>query len=367
MAVDDPTAQPSPIDITQLAQVRVPLEDAGAAFETRDASGRTPIVLVPLRNLRIRFDLLGGAAGLVILGSVATALGWNAALSMLCFALAIVLCGVGLMSAFFVRVPEGTTALLVSGGRHLGVLGPGPHVVPPWIVVSHVVTRRQIPFALPRVVAPTHDNVSASIDALATFSIADPARFVYSIAVPDFDLVLQATCAQATRSLIRGESWSSVLDLSADQAATLRLAIDTDVRAYGVQIDHLNITHARPDPAFMQAEEGRQLAVVQRAEQAERQTLAEHRQHDQDALFDLRLSHLEEALGRYPHAANWEWQGAQLDVVRALASNGRAVVQLGRPADVLSALLLHLAGDTPAANGDAPPVNPPPPPQEQRS
>jgi hypothetical protein len=101
----------------------------------------------------------------------------------------------------------------------------------------------------------------------------------------------------------------------------------------------------------LQAEEARQLAIVQRAEQIERQALAERRQRDEGALIDLRLSHLEQALERYPAAANWEWQGAQLDVARALATNGRAVLQLGRPTDVLSALLLQQ---------QAPPVVPTP-------
>ena len=346
---------------TQLAQVRVPLQDAGSTFESRDASGRTPVVLVPLRNLRIRFDLLAIAAGLLGLGILSALFGWHFLLTGAAFVGAAVLAALALTSAFFVRVPEGTTAMLVQSGRHLSALDPGAHVVPPWIVVSHVVTRRQVPFGLPRVEAPTQDNVSATIDALATFSIADPARFVYSISVPDFDLVLQAACSQALRTLVRTQTWASILDLSGDQAEILRAAIDADVRTYGVQIDHLSITHARPEPAFMQAEQARQLAVVQRAEQIERQALAERRQRDEGALIDLRLSHLEQALQRYPAAANWEWQGAQLEVARALAGNGRAVVQLGRPTDVLSALLLQQPGPpATAANGEEPEVRPTP-------
>ena len=301
------------------------------------------------------------AAVLALAGIVTLLFNWSFLLTVAAFVAALLFAALGLTSAFFVRVPEGTNAMLVQGGRHLGVLAPGPHVVPPWIVVSHVVTRRQVPFALPRIEAPTQDNVAATIDALATFSIADPARFVYSIAVPDFDLVLQAACAQASRSLIRSQSWSTILDLSIDQAETLRAAIDADVHTYGVHIDHLSITHARPGPAFLQAEEGRQLAIVQRAEQTERQVLAERRQRDAGALIDLRLAQLEQALEHYPAAANWEWQGAQLDVARALASNGRAVLQLGKPTDVLSALLLQQQQGpavAPAANGEQPEVHP---------
>src|SRR4051794_2979342 len=303
MADSDPGAPDAGIAPTQLAQVRVPLEDAGAVVESRDANGRTPVVLVPLRNLRIRFDFLGIAAVLVLFGIVTLLFNWSFLLTVAGFVAALVFAALGLTSAFFVRVPEGTNAMLVRSGKHLDVLPPGPHAVPPWIVVSHVVTRRQVPFALPRVETPTLDNVAATIDALATFSIADPARFVYSIAVPDFDIVLQGACAQAARSLVRTQTWSTILDLGTDQAEILRAAIDADVRAYGVQIDHLSITHARPGPAFLQAEEARQLAIVQGAEQIARQALAERRQRDEGALIDLRLGHLEQALEHYPAAA----------------------------------------------------------------
>src|SRR3954469_22243315 len=110
MAVDDPNASLTSADGAQLAQIRVPLEDAGAVFESRDASGRTPVVVVPLRNLRIRFDFLAVAGGLVVLGSLALAFNWNGLLIVLSFGAAVVLTGLALMSAFFVRVPEGTNA-----------------------------------------------------------------------------------------------------------------------------------------------------------------------------------------------------------------------------------------------------------------
>ena len=39
-------------------------------------------------------------------------------------------------------------------------------------------------------------------------------------------------------------------------------------------------------------------------------------------------------LAEFPRAAEWDWQSEQLEVVRALASNTRAVVQLGQLTDV---------------------------------
>jgi hypothetical protein len=73
----------------------------------------------------------------------------------------------------------------------------------PWIAVSHIVTRRQIPFELAGCEAPTRDNVRARMDLLLTFVIGDPGRFVYAIAAPDFDLVMQAAGHDGVRAIFR--------------------------------------------------------------------------------------------------------------------------------------------------------------------
>ncbi len=359
----------------QLGQERVPLHEASAVFETPDANGRTPIVLVPTRPLRLRLDLLGGAAALLVIGILAITLGSNFLLAIIAFAAAVVLAALGAFSAFMVRVPEGTTALLVQGGRHRGTLGPGSHVVMPWVAVSHVITRRQIPFELPRAEALTSDNVRARIDLLLTFVIGDPGRFVYAIAAPDFDLVLQAAGYDAVRSLFRGLTWTGVLEMDREHSDLLRTRIDDRVRPFGVEIGHLSITYARPHDALLASEEGRQIAVAQRAEAAEQHALAEQRLQSEQALAAVRLRaelgreqdrlqaqvqqaearrrvseiesetqaehlrRLEAMLSEFPRAAEWDWQSEQLEVVRALAANTRAVVQLGHLSDVARTLL----------------------------
>lgn len=339
-------------------------------FETPDANGRTPIVVIPTRPLRLRLDLLGAAAGLVVLGALTIGLGANFLLALIAFVAAVVLALMGGMSAFMVRVPEGTTALLVQSGRHRGTLGPGTHVVMPWVAVSHIVTRRQIPFELPHAEALTSDNVRARIDLLLTFVIADPGRFVYAIAAPDFDLVMQAAGHDSVRSIFRTLSWTGVLEMGAEHSEALRSRIEDHVRPFGVEIGHLNITYARPHDALLASEEARQLAVAQRAEAAEQHTLAERRLQDEQSLAHVRLvaelereqerlhaqvqqaevrrrvseiesetlatrlRRLEEILAEFPRAAEWDWQSEQLNVVRALAANTRAVVQLGQLSDI---------------------------------
>jgi regulator of protease activity HflC (stomatin/prohibitin superfamily) len=238
-------------------------------------------------------------------------------------------------------------------------------MVPPWIAVTHLVTQRVIPFDVPAVAMPTQDNVRANVDTLITFSINDPYRFVYSISADDFDQVFQAACQDALRAMVRQILTDEVNDLVRRDLTELRETLSRDVEPYGVTIKKINITYAQPPDDFMRSQEARQLAIVQQAEQTEQQALALRRQRDQADLArkeviaqvergreelqsqlqqaemrqriveleakieEFRLAKLEERLRNYPVAARWEWQGDQLAVVRALAGNTRAVVQLG--------------------------------------
>jgi regulator of protease activity HflC (stomatin/prohibitin superfamily) len=365
----------------QLGQERVPLHEASAVFETPDANGRTPIVVIPTRPLRLRLDLLGGAVALLVLSILIVGFGGNFLLAIIAFVAAAALAVIGGLSAFMVRVPEGTTALLVQAGRHRGTLGPGGHIVMPWVAVSHIVTRRQIPFELPRAEALTTDNVRARIDMLVTFAIGDPGRFVYAIAAPDFDLVLQAAGYDGVRTLFRTLTWTGVLELDAEHSEALRSRIEAHVQPFGVEISHLSITYARPHDSLLAAEEARQLAIAQRGEAAEQHALAERRLLDEQALAHQRLlaelaleqerlqaqvqqaevrqrvsliesetqaahlRRLEAMLAEFPRAAEWDWQSEQLEVVRALASNTRAVVQLGHLTDVARTVLATEVND----------------------
>ncbi len=52
---------PPPEEYSQLYQARVPLDEAGDAFNTRDASGRIPIVIIPKRLNRIQNGMVAAA------------------------------------------------------------------------------------------------------------------------------------------------------------------------------------------------------------------------------------------------------------------------------------------------------------------
>ncbi len=368
---------PSLPDYTQLTQVRIPLDRAAEAFATRDSSGRIPIVVIPERAVRIPSEFLI-VVGIIVLAGL---LGGNAFQAVWPPVLGVVagLAVLGFVSykATRVLIPEGVNALLAQGGKYTRTIGSGVAILPPWAAVTHLVTRREIPFAVPVEDAPTQDNVRALLHALVTFSITDPHHFVYNISADDFDLVFQAVCQGELRAMVRGIPSDKINDLPLQDLTPLRQSLSKQVEPYGVTIMKVSITVAQPPLDFTRSQEARQLATFQQSEQKEQHTLAAHRQADEDALMqqrilaqverdhallcaqteqatvrrqiieleaqadELRLARLEERLRKFPHAARREWQAEQVAVLRALAGNARAILQVGNTDGFLRAWLMQ--------------------------
>ncbi|MCY3296924.1 SPFH domain-containing protein, partial [Acinetobacter pittii] len=156
------------------------LEDASEVFGSKDQSGRTPIVVVPKNQLRIRWGMVTFGVILLLFGTLGAGLGQVPLLdafswlgTIIAF-LGIVLLALGFARSLFIQVPEGANALLARGGKHVSTVGPGLHIVPPWVIVSHLVTRKEIPYDAPVKEAPTRDNVRATVDTSITFMVTDP-------------------------------------------------------------------------------------------------------------------------------------------------------------------------------------------------
>jgi regulator of protease activity HflC (stomatin/prohibitin superfamily) len=344
----------------QLTQSRVALDDAGEAFSVPDENGRLPIVVLPKQPLRIRNEF-------VIIGVIALAVAFFVDLDLAVRSSLIGLGGLlvflGVFQSFIVAVPEGARAMLLKSGRYWKTVGAGRHVVPPWIVVSHVVTVREIPFASMALDAPTSDDVRIDVDLLMTFTITAPERFVFAISAPDFDQVCQAACLDAIRVLVRSKRFDEILDLAEADTDQLRAGIGAAIETYGVEIQRVVVTNVQPPRAFMLSRESRRLAAVQRDEQSDRHALEERLQADRDHLKRqsiaarqerieleaaneaLRLRHLEERLNAYPHAARHDVDQQRLDVAKALARNTRAMVQVGPGGDVADALIVQTLSD----------------------
>ncbi|HEY6411226.1 MAG TPA: SPFH domain-containing protein, partial [Ktedonobacteraceae bacterium] len=366
-------------DYIQLTSARVPLDQAGDALVSQDASGRTPIVVLTQRQNRI--ENLPLLIGIVILigGIVWAVLSGNPLLGGAAVPLFLIFVVLAIFRSFLVRIPEGAYGLLQSQGKYLRTIESGTQILPPWIVVSHLVTRRIIPFEVPVNEAPTQDNVRSTVQVLVMFTISDPYRFVYSISASDFDQIFQAACQNTLRAMVRQISSDEVNNLTRQETSDLREALSRASEPYGVQIVKVNIVYARPPEDFVRSQEARQLALLQQMEQAEQQALARRKQTDDETLArqaviarverereelqlqiqqaeirkhvtelqaeveELRLAKLQERLEKYRQAAEWEWAGEQLEVARGLASNTHAVVQVGSggATDIAQAFLLR--------------------------
>jgi len=372
-ATPAPAAAPPTL---QLSQVRAPLEDAAQVLSTADSEGRQPIVLTPSRATRIRIDML--VAGLVLLaGGVVADLAPAARAAGGVLGLGLIV--IGILRSFFVSVPEGAQAVLLQRGRFVQRVGPGVHVIRPGVVVSHVVTTRDTPFDAPSVEVATSDDVRVNVDLLVTFRIIAPERFVFAISASDFDQVLQATCQEAVRMLVRSKPSTEILDVGDMDAEQLRGGIGARLDPYGVEMVRVVLTHVIPPAQFVASQESRRLATLQRAEEEELHALQLLRQSDREELsrqkirarreeIELeadneagRIERLEGLLRRYPAAMRWDVDADRLSVARALAANSRALLQVGTPADVAGALLMQTspnggsAGDPGAATELGPP------------
>ena len=361
-----PVATPTYI---QLTQVRVPLRRAAEALTTPDELGRYPIVVVIKQGGRFSIEVLL-AAGAVAAVAVALPVGPILTIAGLVAAVALVVGGSS--RAVLVPIPEGTKGILTQAGRVFRVADAGIQRVPPTVLVSHVVSTRDVPFsAVARSVA-TADDVRVDVQLLVTFRIDDPAKFVFQTTAPDFDAVCQGASQTAIRLAARGVESDKVLDLASKESDGLRASIGEPLAAYGIEVTRVLIVRIDPPADFLAIRESRRLAVLQTAEQKERYGLDSRIQRDRQALAKeeararlareleeaeleaqvkrreeeleaereaFRLARLQERLAASPAAAQWDWASEKLEVARALAGNSRAMIQLGGNEDLADVIV----------------------------
>ena len=357
----------------QLTQARVPLDEAPEAFGVPDASGRLPIVLLPSAPHRIRNSFL--IAGIIV-AIVGLILDMQLILRGGALIFGVLLIFLGVFRSFLVPVPEGSKAILLRRGRIDRTIGPGNHVIPPWIAVSHLVTTREIPFDVPVTEVPTQEGLRVSVDVLLTFRITRPEQFVFAISAPDFDQVCQAAGQDALRLLVRSTTAEHVLDLAGTESAQLAATTGRALAGYGVQVERVVILHIKPPDEFMRSLEGRRIAAVQREEEIERHALEQRRQTDRETLERqrvesrrqlieieaaneaFRLEQLQERLTAYPQASRFDLESARLEVAKALAGNTRAMLQVGSGGDIASALVMRDLDAEPDGVEPAPTASP---------
>jgi hypothetical protein len=96
----------------QLVQLRVPLDQAADAFAQPDNQGRTPIVVVPVTPSRVQRELLLIGVAVIAVGLFVMSVFDRPGLATLLHLAGLALVVVAVWQAFWLLVPEGTTAPL---------------------------------------------------------------------------------------------------------------------------------------------------------------------------------------------------------------------------------------------------------------
>ena len=340
-----PLDQPEPIAgaHVQITEAAATPFDAGEVIERRDAYGRVPVMVRIRRQPPIRLEWILVA---IALGASGILLPLFLAVKAVVIVLAILAVFVGFLSRIFLRIPPGTVGLVMRAGRHQRVLTDGVHRVNPALVLTHVVTTREIAFDVPVSEVRSADGVGVMVDLLLTLRIEDAARFAYNITTSDLDELVQAETQDAVRRLIRGIPALQALDLGGAEADTLREIIDAKLEPHGVEARAVAFTRVSLPEELLASLAARRLAAVQLDEQAQNYELDKRRLADQASLIAqeaaarhtaveheadaeaLRLAKLEERIAASPNAARYDLELARLRVAGELASNTRAIVTL---------------------------------------
>jgi regulator of protease activity HflC (stomatin/prohibitin superfamily) len=323
-------------------RIASPLE-AGHAIERPDELGRIPVVVRVLRQPPIQPIALAVAAALGTLAVLVPAILLFTVLLVVGAVAAIV---VGLLARLILRVPPTAVGLVTKGNRHWKILEPGIHLVPPVVVLTHLITRRQVAFDVPVRQVRSSEGVGVDVDVILTLRVADPVTFAYAISTSDADQLVQAVALDSVRSLIRGIGALQVLDLGGADADRLREAIDARLSPFGLLVTAAAFTRVQLPAELTASLEAQRLAAIQVAEQAEQFALQQRRLTDEASLIAqeedlrraavefeataeaIRLSMLEERVTANPIAARYDLELERLKVARKLARNGRVVVSV---------------------------------------
>lgn len=366
---DGTTPEPAPAYVQLVAASARTEGDAIDLLATPDAQGRQPVMVRIGGSGSLRWE---PAAAAIALLAFVIIVGPPPAFYIGLLVVAALMVVISLASRLFIRVPEGAWGLVSRAGRYVKTMEPGNYTVLPWLSLTHLVTRREIVFDTPVASAATADGVRVDVDALVTFQITDPRRFVYDISVADFDQFAQATTQDAVRGLVRQTAALDTLDLGPNEAATLMAALGVQTGTFGVEVKNAAFTRVALPPDLTASLEAQRLAAVQLAEEAERFALTQQQQANRAALAaqdeeqrrasveqeatveDLRLKRLEARIRANPEAARYDLEIERIKVAQQLATNSRAVVGFGSGADLTSTILG--AADAEAAASPARPA-----------
>jgi len=177
-------------------------------------------------------------------------------------------------------------------GRAIGVRGPGPTIVIPFVESARKVDLRIITMSIPMQEIITHDNVSAKTAAVCFFQVVDPFKVITKIEDP---YTATNQIAQTTlRSVLGQHDLDHLLSERDTINAKLQAIIDRQTEGWGIKVNTVEVKD-------VEIPEGMQRAMARQAE-AERERRAKVVAAEGELQAAEKLSEAAKRIGSVPGA-----------------------------------------------------------------
>lgn len=150
-----------------------------------------------------------------------------------------------------IRIVEQATAVIIQRlGRYHTTLGPGLHIIVPFIdSVRAVLDLREQPVEFQKVPVITEDNVTVQVDTIAYIQVVDPKRAVYEIS--NYHVAIERLIQTTLRNVAGDLTLDEMLTSREQINAKLRIHLDEVADKWGVKVNRVELRAIEP-PAEIQ-------------------------------------------------------------------------------------------------------------------
>lgn len=159
-------------------------------------------------------------------------------------------------------VPQGTKNVVQRLGKFHKVLGPGLHIIVPYIdTVAYKVPTKDLVLDIPSQEVITKDNAVIVANAVAFINVMEPEKAVYGVS--DYALAIRNLVQTSLRSIVGEMALDDALSSRDLIKSKLKSAISDDIADWGIIMKTVEIQDINPSPT-MQASMEEQAAAERR-------------------------------------------------------------------------------------------------------
>jgi regulator of protease activity HflC (stomatin/prohibitin superfamily) len=209
------------------------------------------------------------------------------------------------VAKMFFILPQWERLVLLRLGKSVGARGPGMFMIPPFIYsVARIIDIRITTYEVKATKTLPRDNIPIDVTAAVELEVEDPEKA--AIDVQDYWKTTEWASMEALKSTIGSNDLRPLLSETERIATSLKTAIDSAAKGYGVNVRAVRITDVGTPPSLIE-----ELAVIARAE---RSAIAKQIQADAEVAVANALSEATRALSAEEGAMELRQIQALLDI-----------------------------------------------------